>query len=183
MNNAIAWLTAGAAVSSFGLQLATAAEATAPKPTAEHQRLEYFIGNWTTEGEMMASEMGPGGKMTSTDKCAWFEGKFHVVCHSEGTSPMGPGKNIGILGYSTEEKVYTYYGVDSSGMAMTTVPRGKLQGDTWIYDDESLMGGQKVRTRVTIKQLSPSEYTFKMETPTPDGKWATLMQSTSTKTK
>ena len=183
MKNRIESLTACAAVSFLGLQAGAADEAKAPKPGPEHQRLGYFVGTWTTEGEMHDSEMGPGGKFTGTDKCAWFEGGFAVVCNSEGKSPMGPSKSIGILGYSAEEKVYTYSGVDNSGMTMTTVPRGKLQGDTWTYNDESMMGGKKVKSRVVIKELSPTAYTFKMEMQTPDGKWAPLMESKSTKTK
>jgi hypothetical protein len=179
----IEWLTACAAVSLLGVQFASAEDAKAPKPGPEHQRLGYFVGNWTTEGEMKPSEMGPGGKLTSTDKCAWFDGGFAVVCHSEGKGPMGPSKSIGILSYSAEEKVYTYAGVDNSGMTMTTVPRGKVQGDTWTYNDESMMGGNKVKSRVIIKELSPSAYTFKMEMQGPDGKWASVMESKSTKMK
>lgn len=182
MKKRIEWVVACAAVSLFGMQFA-AAEDGAPKPGPEHKRLGYFVGKWTTEGEMKPSEMGPGGKFTGTDSCTWFEGGFAVVCNTEGKSPMGSSKSIGILGYSPEEKVYTYYGVDNSGMTMATVPHGKLQGDTWTYDDESLMGGKMVKTRVTIKELSPSAYTFKMDSQTPDGKWATLMESKSTKTK
>ena len=63
---------------------------------------------------MKPGPMGPGGKFTSTDNCEWFEGHYSVVCRSEGTMPMGPSKSIGILGYSPEEKVYTYYGVDNT---------------------------------------------------------------------
>jgi hypothetical protein len=96
----------------------------APKPGPEHARLGYFVGKWKTEGEMQPSPMGPGGKMTGTDTCDWFEGPFTVVCRSEETGPWGPSKSIGILGYSTEEKVYTYYGVDNSPMTMATVPKG-----------------------------------------------------------
>lgn len=169
-------------VSLFGIQAAFAQDAGAPKPGPEHKRLGYFVGTWRTEGKMEPSEMGPGGKVTSVDKCTWFEGGFAVVCHSEGKSPMGPTKSIGILSYSHEEKVYTYTGVDSTGMTMTSVPRGTRQGDTWIYNDESTMGGKKVKSRVTLKELSPSEYTFKMDMQTPEGKWATVMQSKSTKT-
>jgi hypothetical protein len=62
--------------------------------------------------------------MTSKDTCEWHEGRFAVICRSEGTGPMGPTKGLGILSYSPEEKVYTYYGTDSSGMmTMTTIPR------------------------------------------------------------
>ena len=154
-----------------------------PKPGPEHQRLGYFVGKWTSEGEMKPGPMGPGGKITSNDTCEWFDGHFAVVCRSEGKTPMGASKGVGILGYSTEEKVYTYSGVDNSGMIMTTVPRGTVQGDTWTYTDESLMGGQKVKSRVTIKELSPTAYTFTMEFQGPDGKWAPMMEAKNTKVK
>jgi len=152
-----------------------------PKPGPENKRLGYFVGKWTTEGEMKPGPMGPGGKISSTDTCAWFDGGFAVVCHSVGKTPMGPSKSIGILGYSGEEKVYTYVGLDNSNMSMTSVPHGTLNGDTWTYTDESLMGGQKVKTRVTIKELSPTAYTFKMEMQGKDGAWAPVMEAKSTK--
>ena len=66
---------------------------------------------------------------------------------------MGASKSIGILGYSPEEKVYTYYGVDNTNMTMASVPKGTVQGKTWTYNDESMMGGKKMKTRVTIKEL------------------------------
>jgi hypothetical protein len=127
--------------------------------------------------------MGPGGKVTSSDTCEWFDGRFAVICHSEGRTPMGPNKSIGILGYSPEEKVYTYYGIDNSGMMMASVARGTYSGDTWTYTDEGTMGGQKYKSRVTIKEVSPTSYTFTMEMQGPDGKWAPLMETRNTKSK
>ena len=53
----------------LGVSIASAQERAAPRPGPEHQRLGYFVGNWSTEGEMKPSDMGPGGKMTSTEKC------------------------------------------------------------------------------------------------------------------
>jgi hypothetical protein len=170
-------------VSVAGAQLAAAQTPQAPKPGPEQQRLGYFVGKWTAEGEVKAGPMGPGGKITSSDNCEWFEGGFSVICHSQGTTPNGPTKSIGILGYSPEEKVYTYYGVDNSAMTMASVPRGTLQGDTWTYTDEGKMGGQTVKTRVIIKELSPTAYTFKMDMQGPDGKWMPLMESKNTKAK
>jgi hypothetical protein len=169
----------------LGVQLAaqTPQAPQAPKPGPEHQRLGYFVGQWTAEGEMKPGPMGPGGKISSTETCEWFEGRFAVICRSEGTSPMGPGKNLGILSYSAEEKVYTYYGVDNSNMTMTSVPRGTVQGDTWTYTNEGMMGGKKVKSRVTIKEMSPTSYTFKMEMQEADGKWTPMMESKNTKVK
>ena len=183
MKRAFELLAVSVVVSVAGLQFAAAQAPPAAKPGPEHQRLGYFVGKWITEGEMKPGPMGPGGKMTSSDSCEWYDGRFSVVCHSDGKTPMGPNKSIGILGYSTEEKVYTYYGVDNTNMTMASVPKGRVQGGTWTYDDESMMGGKKVKSRVTIKELSPTVYTFTMELQGPDGKWATAMESKSTKTK
>jgi hypothetical protein len=165
-------------VSAAGVQIAAAQ---APKPGPEHARLGYFVGKWNADGEVKPGPMGPGGKMKSSDTCEWFEGRFSVICRYEGTGPMGPSKGIGILGYSTEEKVYTYYGVDNSSMTMASVPKGTVRGDTWTYTDEGTMGGKKVKSRVTLKELSPTEYTFRMEFRGPDGKWAPAMESKNTK--
>jgi hypothetical protein len=170
-------------LSLVAVPIAAAQSQQPPKPGPEHQRLAYYVGKWSTEGKMEPSPMGPGGTMTSIDTCEWFEGRFAVVCHYEGKTPIGPSKGLGILSYNADEKVYTYYGTDSSGMTMTTIPRGTVQGDTWTYMDESMMGGQKMKTRVTIKELSANAYTFKMEMQGPDGKWAPMMESKSTKVK
>jgi hypothetical protein len=43
------------------------------------------------------------------------------------------------------------------------------------------MGGEKFKTRVTIKEVSPTEQSFRMEMQGPDGKWTPLMESKSTK--
>ena len=66
---------------------------------------------------------------------------------------------------------------------MATVPHGTVEGDTWTYNDESVMGGQKVKSRVVIRELSPTAYSFSMQIQGPDGKWMPLMEAKSTKAK
>ena len=131
---------------------------------------------------MKPGEMGPGGKVSFRDECEWFEGHFAVVCHSAGRAPTGAMQSMGIMSYSPEEKAYTWYGVDNSGMTMASVPHGTVNGNTWTFTDESRMGGNMVKSRVTIREVSPTEYTFTMDLQQPDGKWAQLMESRSTKT-
>jgi hypothetical protein len=170
-----------ATVSSAAAHLAAAQTTPAQKPGPEHQRLGFFVGRWKAEGEIKPGPMGPGGKFTGTDTCEWFEGQFTVICRSEGQGPTGPSKSLGILGYSVEDKAYTYYGVDNSSMIMSTVPKGTVSGKTWTYTDQSTMGGQTVKSRVTIEEESPTAYTFRMEIQGPDGKWMPTMQSRNTK--
>jgi len=167
-------------VLSSGLALAQA-PGEKPKPGPEHKKLGYFVGKWIADADMKPSPFMPGGKVTNRDTCEWFDGGFAVICRSEGKGPMGPTKALGILGYSMEEKAYTYYGLDNSPMNMATVPRGTVEGDTWVYNDESKMGGKMVKSRYTIKVTSPTSYTFKWELVGEDGAWQTMMEGKTTK--
>jgi hypothetical protein len=167
-------------VLSFGLALAQP-PAGPPKPGPEHKKLGYFVGKWKAEGETKPNPFMPGGRFTSHDTCEWFEGGFAVVCRYEGKGPMGPTKGLGILGYNDEEKAYTYYGLDNSPMVMASVPRGTVQAGTWVYDDEAKMGGKMVKSRYTIKETSPTSYTFKWEMQGEDGAWQAVMEGKSTK--
>lgn len=153
-----------------------------PKPGPEHARLGYFVGQWKLQGEVKPSPLGPGGKLAAADSCEWFEGQFSVVCRSEGTGPWGPTKAVGILGFDPEQEAYTYYEVNNSPMTIATVPKGAVQGTIWTYTDEPMMAGKRVKTRVTITEVSPSQFNFKSEMLGADGKWATTFEATATKT-
>lgn len=181
MRNTLAGLAVG--VVSLAVLGVASAQGPPARPGPEHERLGYFVGKWTSEGTMSPSPFGPGGTMTSTDTCEWFEGRFAVVCCYEGKGPMGPTKGLGIMGYSADQKVYTYYGLDNSPMTMTSVAKGKVQGDTWTYMDESLFGGQKITSRYTLQIASPETYSFKWEMQGPDGKWTTVAEGKATKAK
>lgn len=173
-----------AAAVTLSLLLAPAALAEAPKapkPGPEHERLGYFVGKWKSEGTVAENPFMPAGKVSATDSCEWFEGKFAVVCRSQGKGPMGPTRMLGIMGYSAEEKAYVYYGVENNPMTMTTVPRGTVEGDTWTYSDESKMGDKVVKSRYVIKQVDKKSYTFKYEMQGPDGQWKTIVEGKSTR--
>ena len=152
-----------------------------PAPGPEHKKLAYFVGTWNTEGEAKPNPFMPGGTITSRDTCDWFEGGFAVVCHYDGKTPAGPSKGLGILGYSAEEKVYTYYGLDNGPMIMSSAARGTLENGSWVYNEETKMGGKPIKSRYTIKEASPSSYTFKYEMQKEDGSWLTLIEGKSTK--
>ena len=132
-----------------------------PKPGPEVKKLGYFVGTWKSEGEMKASPFGPGGKFSSTDHNEWMPGNFFVVMHSEGTSPMGSMQEMAVMGYNTEDKVYTYDGFDNFGEH--DVSKGTLNGDTWVFNGESKMNGKVMKGRFTMKQSGPSTYTYKFE--------------------
>jgi hypothetical protein len=152
-----------------------------PTPGPEHKRLGYFVGNWRGESDVKQNPFMPAGKYTSSDKCEWFEGGFAVMCRNEGKGPKGTMKGLGLISYSTEEKAYTYYGVDNSGMTMATVSKGEVANGTWTFTDESKMGGKMVKSRYTMRETSPTAYSFMWETQGEDGRWTTVMEGKQTK--
>lgn len=154
-----------------------------PQPGPAQQKLAYFAGRWTMDAEMKPGPMGPGGKITGTDTCEWFTGGWHVVCRGDGHTPMGDTKNIGILGYDAERQRYTYYGIDNSGMGAGDMAYGQVTGDTWNWEAQSMMGGKPLKTRYTIKQLSPDSYSFQLDMSIDGGPWTTAMAGTETRAK
>jgi hypothetical protein len=169
----------------FTLALAAAAPASAepPRPSPEHERLGFFVGSWKGEGILKDNPFMPGGKFSSSETCEWFEGRFAVVCRGSGQGPMGPSKSLGIMSWDPEGKVYLYYAIDNSPMAMSTVPRGTVAGEVWTYLDESKMGGQTFRSRYVLTRLGPDAYAFRWEMLGPDGQWALVSEGKSTRVK
>lgn len=150
-----------------------------PKPGPEHQKLARFVGTWNGKAEMKSGPYGPGGPMTWTEVCDWFEGGFSLVCRSDGKGPMGAIKSLGIVGYNPEEKAYTHYGVDSMGWS--SLSKGSVSGKVWTYTSKSTMGGKPNHERFSITEVSDTRQSFKWEV-SPDGKtWTVMMEVESTR--
>jgi len=163
------------------LAAAAMAQAGMPQPGPEHKKLDMFAGSWTLDGQMKPGPMGPGGSMTETEKCDWMEGGFYVVCHADFKSTMGNGSALSLLGYSTDDKAYTYREFNSFGEFMES--KGSLDGDTWTWTGDEKMGGATSKGRFTMKFTSPTSYTFTYDM-SPDGaKWTTVMDGKATKGK
>lgn len=161
------------------LLLSWSALAQAPAPAAEVKKLNYFAGTWTLDADMKPSQFGPGGRMTETEKNEWMEGGFFLVAHVDVKAAMGNGSGLAIMGYNADEKVYSYDAFNSWGQAEHA--KGTLEGDTWTWNSENKMNGQTAKTRFTIKQLSPTSYSFKFEMAGADRVWSTVAEGKATK--
>jgi len=162
------------------LTAAAVAQESMPKPAPEHKKLEMLAGSWVLEGDVKANPMGPGGKMTETEKCEWMEGGFFLICHVDfKTASSGSGSGLSVLGYSTREKAYTYREFNSWGEFEDS--RGTFDGDTWTWTSDEKMGDTMMKGRFTMKFTSPALYTFSYEM-SPDGaKWTAVVDGKATK--
>src|ERR1022692_4888362 len=166
-----------------GLVLMTAAVAQMgpPKPGPEEKKLATFVGTWTLDGTMKPGMMGPGGSMTENEKCEWMEGGFYVVCHSEYKSSMGNGSGLSVMGYSTDDKAYTYREFNSFGEFEDS--KGSVDGDTWTWASDEKMDGKTMKSRFTMKITSATSYNFVFEMSDDGTKWATVMEGKGVKGK
>src|SRR5580658_917646 len=163
--------------------LALGAVATAqtepPKPGPELKKLDVFVGSWSLDGNMKPGAMGPGGTMTESEKCEWMEGNFYLVCHSDYKSSMGNGVGLSVMGYSTDDKAYTYREFNSFGEFDDS--KGSLDGDTWTWTSDEKMGAMTMKGRFTMKITSASSYSFTFDMSQDGTKWSTVMEGKASK--
>jgi hypothetical protein len=163
------------------LLLATAATAQMgpPKPGPELKKLDAFVGTWTLDGNMKAGPMGPGGAISENEKCEWMDGGFYLVCNSEYKSTIGNGVGLAVMGYSPDDKAYTYREFNSFGEFEDS--KGSVDGNTWTWVADEKMGGMTMKGRFTMKIISPTSYTFMFEMSQDGTKWSTVMDGKATK--
>lgn len=152
----------------------------ASQPARELRKLDYFAGTWILEGEIKPSPMGPGGKLTETDRNQWMEGGFFLILRSEFTMEgIGAGTGVAYLGYDSNEKVYTYDEFNSMGEAIHS--KGAVDGDTWTWSGERKMDHGMANTRWVVKIVSPTAYDFKFEISQDGANWNTVVEGKATK--
>ncbi len=163
-------------------QICSLAQMEMPKPGPEHKKLDLLSGSWILEGDVKPSPMGPGGKVTENEKCEWMEGGFYLVCNVTFTSKtIGNGSGISVLGYSTDDKAYTYREFNSWGEF--TDSKGSVDGDTWTWTNDQKMGPSAMKGRFTMKMTSASAYDFSYAISEDGNKWTTIMDGKASKNK
>jgi uncharacterized protein DUF1579 len=152
-----------------------------PTPAPELKKLEMFAGDWTATGTLT---MGPPGtapsKYSATSHGEWMEGNFFLVIHTD-TDFAGTGKvkDMAVMGYDPDRKVYTYNDFSSSGQ--NEVSTATVDGDTWTFLSDEHFGGMAMKGKFTMKVLSPTSYTMKFEVSQDGTNWMTVMDGKARK--
>jgi hypothetical protein len=164
------------------LLAASATAQMATKPGPELKKLDYFIGSWTTEGIIGQGPWGMGGKFSSTDTTEWMPGNFFAVGHADFKMPPelgGDGKATSFMGYDTDENVYTYDSFNSQGRR--EISKGTFKDDTWTWNSSQNYAGQEIKTKLTLKIVSPTAYNMKLEVSVDGTTWIPFMDGKVTK--
>ena len=151
-------------------------------PGPEVKKLDYFLGAWTTEGTIAQGPWGMGGKFTTSETTGWMPGNFFLQSQTEAKMPPeigGDHKGVLIMGYDTQQNVYTSDRFTSLGRHDAST--GTVSGDTWTWTSTPNYGGMEVQVKMTIKTLSPTSYTLKYEISLDGKNWMPLMDGKATK--
>lgn len=165
----------------LALAASAAAQMETPQPGPEHKKLDLFAGNWTVEGEMKPVAGGNGGRFSENERCEWMDGNFFVVCKADFKSSMGTASGVSFMGYSPDDKSYTYREFNSMGEFMES--KGSVEGDTWTWIGDEKMGPKTWKGKFTMKLTNPTSYTFTVEMSEDGTKWTTVMDGKATKAK
>jgi hypothetical protein len=175
--------SAVAAVFAFGLPIVASAQPqSAAGPGPEYQRLDSLVGTWNGAGEQKPNLLGaPVGKYVGTMTCSRFLGGYQVVCSIQATIEKTPFREMAIFGYDAEDKVYTWFDIDSSGM--NGLGHGSKQGNAWTFLFDMKAAGKPLKLRAGLVEHSPGVILNKAEVSLDGAPWATLFDARFTKTK
>jgi hypothetical protein len=143
-------------------------------PSPQHQKMDYFAGDWKMQGTMKLSPTVPGGDFTSTEHSEWVSGNFFLQTKSSMHSVMGDTRGVRVMEYNADDKLYTYNAYNSLGEHQMAT--GRVLDNIWTWTSEAKLNGVIAKGRYTITVVSPVVYTFKYETLTNTGAWATVME-------
>jgi hypothetical protein len=162
--------------------LAQAAANPPPKPGPEHQKLTALVGSWTSEGECTENPFGPAEKWSAKLKSEWFPGNFAVVRHLESKgSVTGESAGLEVVTYDGGAKVYTWYGIDSTGW--TGFARGSISKDVLSVTWPAIVKGKTYKIRGKLKGLGSDKLIWSMEF-SEDGKtWKAACKATDNRVK
>src|SRR5258708_40285763 len=134
----------------------SSAQVGSPTPAPELKTLDLLAGDWTTEGTFVPGPRGtPSYKITAKSHAEWMEGNFFLVEHGESTlEGMGDSKELVVMGYDSDQKVYTYR--NFSSMGQSELSTGKVDGDTWTWAGDEHINGMTIKSRYTMKVTSPT---------------------------
>ncbi|MDQ3349618.1 MAG: DUF1579 domain-containing protein [Acidobacteriota bacterium] len=150
------------------------------KPAAEMSQLAYFDGTWTCSGKMFESPMGPAGDMTG-DVVVRKDLNGHFQAGTiKGTSPtMPPFEGRFHATYDAGMKQFVMMWVDNMGGWSQTTSSG-WKGDVFVYEGDSHMGGQTMKSRDTFTKSGAAGMKHMWEAQV-NGKWMPVGEETCTK--
>lgn len=144
----------------------------------QHQRMSFFLGDWTASGTSKISPKSPAAPFTLKEHGEWVTDGYFLETKTSMKGPLGNVNSVRVMGYNVEDKVYTYNVYNSLGEHQLAL--GHISGNTWTWDSEEKLNGLIIKGRYTVVETGPDSFTFKSEVADPKGGWVTVMEGKAT---
>jgi hypothetical protein len=127
---------------------AVRAQSPAPKPGPEQKKLEIWVGDWTYEGENMATPFRPASKHAGKASVRPILGGFFVEWHGEETGPAGTTLWLEIDGYDPLNKKFMWNNFSDDGSFNTVTYT--IETNTVKCSGTSLQGEKQYKFRASV---------------------------------
>ncbi len=154
-------------------------QAAAPGLSPQHQRMSFFLGDWTASGTSKISPKSPAAPFTLKEHGEFVTDGYFLETKTSMKGSLGTVNSQRVMGYNVQDKVYTYNVYNSLGEHQVAL--GHLNGNTWTWNSEEKLNGLVITGRYTIVETGTDSFTFKSEVADPKGGWATVMEGTATR--
>jgi hypothetical protein len=118
------------------------------KRGAAHERLEPFVGKWTTEGNAYDSPFGPAARVTAAESYEWLTGGTFLVHRLQGRLGGREMACLEVIGYDGASEAYpvrSFYN-DRTYNLWQAQP-----GDTaWTFTGDWQSDGRMLTVRCTL---------------------------------
>lgn len=152
---------------------------TAPGVTPQHQRMSYFVGDWTAVGFVKISPKTPAAPFTLKEHSEFVTDGYFLETKTSTKSALGAVNSQRVMGYNVEDKAYTYNIYNSLGEHQLAL--GHLNSNTWTWNSEEKLNAIIIKGRYTIVETGPDTFTFKSEVADPKGAWISVMEGKATR--
>jgi len=151
-----------------------------PKPPAELEALDYFVGSWNCSGHLETGPDGPARDTRGAMICRWELGKFHLgVAEDDELTLAQPRRrqSRAFWSYDASAKLYTcaafYFG---GGRFIGSSPGWR--GDQLRFTGELTVGSERIATQHSFTSRNDSELVIRVDVAGPDGELTRRLEQT-----
>jgi hypothetical protein len=150
-----------------------------PIPSTVRKRLAYFAGDWTLVGDVQTTVFGPGGKLKGSQRNQ-LGSDGTVLSYWDEERPSGKDSGQGTYTFDADSQDYVFDSVSTTGEKEHSL--GTVEGDTWTWESNpTTEGGDTMKGRFTVRQLSNTSYSFKFEVAAQGGEWTKVTEGLASK--
>ena len=149
-----------------GLSLPCAAQTPLVLKDSGLKKLGVFIGSWYAEST------DPNQPVSASYTCQWAPNGNFLIADQAVNNAGTKSNNLSIYNYNPAKDDYTLTLVGIAGMEPFTIPI-TYHGDTLFYHSEYSNNGKKMYNRTLNIFLSPSSYTYLIQSSEDGEHWTT----------